>query len=92
MITIAAHLFAETLNRNKAFRDELAAAQTPKERLRIANEAGFDIDETDRDAIRDALNIEELCDEDLERVARGVDGAPWGHEALPSTLPVASII
>ena len=69
----SATAFAERISTDEAFRDRLTAASTPEERRQIAGEAGFDVSRNDLPAIRGALGIEELSDEDLEKVAGGMD-------------------
>ncbi|MDA8354976.1 MAG: Nif11-like leader peptide family RiPP precursor [Actinomycetota bacterium] len=64
--------FVERLSSDEAFRDRLAAAPTPEERQEMAREAGYDLSAEDMPAIKSALGIEELSDEDLEKVAGGI--------------------
>jgi predicted ribosomally synthesized peptide with nif11-like leader len=64
--------FVEKLSTDEEFANKLASAPTPEERLKIANDAGFAISASDVDGIKAALNIEELSDEDLEKVAGGM--------------------
>ena len=66
--------FVEKLSTDEEFANKLASAPTPEERLKIANDAGFAISASDVDGIKAALNIEELSDEDLEKVAGGMMG------------------
>jgi predicted ribosomally synthesized peptide with nif11-like leader len=68
----AAVAFANRLMSDEEFRDRLANAD-PEERRRMANEAGFDITVDDETAIRSALGLQEISDEDLELVAGGGD-------------------
>jgi predicted ribosomally synthesized peptide with nif11-like leader len=63
--------FVEKLSTDETFANKLASAATPEERLKIANDAGFAVSASDLSAIKAALNIEELSDEDLEKVAGG---------------------
>jgi predicted ribosomally synthesized peptide with nif11-like leader len=67
--------FVEKLSTDEEFANKLASAPTPEERLKIANDAGFAISASDVDGIKAALNIEELSDEDLEKVAGGMGSA-----------------
>ena len=64
--------FVEKLSTDETFANKLASAPTPEERLKIANDAGFAVNAFDVDGIKAALNIEELSDEDLEKVAGGM--------------------
>ena len=72
MSTDAVPAFIERLSTDQAFRDQLEAASSPQERQQIANDAGYDVGPDDVGAIRSAAGIEELSDEDLEKVAGGV--------------------
>jgi predicted ribosomally synthesized peptide with nif11-like leader len=69
--------FVEKLSTDETFANKLASAATPEERLKIANDAGFAVSASDLSAIKAAINIEELSDEDLEKVAGGI-GASTG--------------
>ena len=86
----AAQAFVERLSTDEGFRDQLAAAPTPEERLRIANDAGFAVGPDDVGAIRSAVGIEELSDEDLEKVAGGMsDTEMYVTISLNVALPAA---
>ncbi len=67
--------FVEKLSTDETFANKLASAATPEERLKIANDAGFAVSASDLSAIKAALNVEELSDEDLEKVAGGIGSA-----------------
>ncbi len=69
--------FVEKLSTDETFANKLASAATPEERLKIANDAGFAVSASDLSAIKAALSVEELSDEDLEKVAGGI-GATAG--------------
>ncbi len=69
--------FVEKLSTDETFANKLASAATPEERLKIANDAGFAVSASDLSAIKTALSVEELSDEDLEKVAGGI-GATAG--------------
>ena len=64
--------FVEKLSTDETFANKLASAATPEERLKIANDAGFAVSASDLSAIKTALSVEELSDEDLEKVAGGI--------------------
>jgi predicted ribosomally synthesized peptide with nif11-like leader len=68
----AAAAFAERLKTDESFQTTLAAAPDPAARLAIAREEGFDLGRDDVAAVKKALAIGELSDEDLERVAGGI--------------------
>jgi predicted ribosomally synthesized peptide with nif11-like leader len=71
MTTEAAAAFAERLKTDEAFQSKLAGAASGEERLALAREEGFALTAADAGAIKEALGIEELSDEDLEKVAGG---------------------
>jgi predicted ribosomally synthesized peptide with nif11-like leader len=72
MTTESAQAFAERLNADKAFQDQLAGLSTPEDRLRMAKDAGYTIEPADIDTIRSTMGVEDIADEDLERVAGGM--------------------
>ncbi len=67
----AAISFAERLKTDDAFQARLSGAADSSERLAILQAEGFDLSKDDVAAVKQALGIEELSDEDLERVAGG---------------------
>jgi predicted ribosomally synthesized peptide with nif11-like leader len=71
MTTEAATSFAERLKNDEALQAKLAGVASGEERLALVREAGFDLSADDGDAVKRALGIEELSDEDLERIAGG---------------------
>ena len=89
MTNDAAQAFVERLSTDEAFRDQLAAAPSPEDRLRIANDAGFAVGPDDVGAIRSAAGIEELSDDDLEKVAGGMSDGEIMTITLNVALPVA---
>jgi predicted ribosomally synthesized peptide with nif11-like leader len=72
MTTEAATAFAERLKSDEALQAKLAGAADRAERLALAKAEGFDLSADDIGAVKQALGIEELSDEDLEKVAGGV--------------------
>jgi predicted ribosomally synthesized peptide with nif11-like leader len=68
----AAVAFVERIKSDETFQTKLADAPGPAERLAIAREEGFDVSADDLGAIRRTLGVEELSDEELERVAGGM--------------------
>ncbi len=69
--------FAERITTDEEFARRLGSASSPDERLKMANDAGYDLSASDLSAIKTALSVEELSDEDLEKVAGGI-GATAG--------------
>jgi len=83
--------FVERLTTDEEFAKKVADAPSKEERLRIINEAGYALTASDLSALKAALNVEELSDEDLEKVAggAGVSGELSGilRSALTQGLP-----
>ncbi|HXH98066.1 MAG TPA: Nif11-like leader peptide family RiPP precursor [Gaiellaceae bacterium] len=65
--------FAERMKGDEALQKRLADAPDREARLAIVREEGFDLTHDDAAAVKRVLNIEELSDEDLDRVAGGVE-------------------
>ena len=83
--------FVERLSSDEAFRDRLAAAPTPEERQEMARAAGYDVGAEDMPAIKSALGIEELSDEDLEKVAGGMSTTVASIAASASAVASATV-
>ncbi|MCL4433272.1 MAG: Nif11-like leader peptide family RiPP precursor [Actinobacteria bacterium] len=81
--------FAERLTTDEEFARRLGSASSPDERLKMANDAGYDLSASDLSAIKTALSIEELSDEDLEKVAGGI-GASASVGAATATAATAA--
>ena len=78
----AMQAFVEHVNDDETFHDGLIAADDNDARLRIAQESGFDITAEDLAALRRQTGVEELSEEDLQRIARRRhhrDGNRRGH-------------
>jgi predicted ribosomally synthesized peptide with nif11-like leader len=71
----AVKAFVERLTTDEEFAKKVADAPSKEERLRIINEAGYALTASDLSALKAALNVEELSDEDLEKVAGGNSSA-----------------
>ena len=82
--------FAERLTTDEEFARRLGSASSPDERLKMANDAGYDLSASDLSAIKTALSIEELSDEDLEKVAGGI-GASASVGAATATAATAAV-
>ena len=74
--------FAERVTNDEAFRDRLAAAPDRAARQAIAQEEGYDLGPADVPAIKAALGMEDISDDDLERIA-GQVGSPTGDSDEP---------
>lgn len=81
MTTDAATAFAERLKTDGALRSRLAGAATREERLALARAEGFDLSADDMGAVRQAMGLDELSDEDLARVAGGIGTTTAGTVA-----------
>ncbi|HXH98519.1 MAG TPA: Nif11-like leader peptide family RiPP precursor [Gaiellaceae bacterium] len=84
MSTEAAIAFVERLKTDEAFLSRIGNAASPAERRALAREEGFELSADDIGAVKEALGIEELSDEDLEKVSGGtgtttsvVSSATW---------------
>jgi predicted ribosomally synthesized peptide with nif11-like leader len=62
----------ERVTSDEQFRAQLEAAATPEEKRRIVTDAGYDMSRDDLSTIRNLAGMNELSDEDLERVAGGI--------------------
>ena len=67
----AAQAFVERVNDDETLRDQLIAAGDNDSRLRMAQEAGFDVTADDLAELRAQVGVDELSEEDLQKVAGG---------------------
>ena len=81
--------FAERITTDEEFARRLGSVSSPDERLKMANDAGYDLSASDLSAIKTALSVEELSDEDLEKVAGGI-GASASVGAVTATAAVTA--
>ncbi len=65
----------ERVESDQGFRERLEAAPTNEAKQQIVRDAGFDVQASDLPAIRSLAGIQELSDDDLEKVAGGIGGA-----------------
>ena len=91
MTTEAATAFVERLKTDEALQSKLAAAASRAERLALAREEGFDLSAGDAGAVRQALGIEELSDDDLDKVAGGMGMSTAADTAVVSLASVSSV-
>jgi predicted ribosomally synthesized peptide with nif11-like leader len=84
----AVQAFVERVNDDASFRDGLIAADDNDARLRIVQDAGFDVTAEDLAALRRQSGVEELSEEDLQKIA---GGGTTGTEITAVTLPVSML-
>jgi len=84
----AVQAFVERVNDDETFRDSLIAAADNDVRLQMAQAAGFDITAEDLAELRRQAGVEELSEEDLQRIA---GGGTTGTEIAAVTLPVTMV-
>ncbi len=84
--------FVEKLSTDETFANKLASAATPEERLKIANDAGFAVSASDLSAIKTALSVEELSDEDLEKVAGGIGASTTATATTIAATTIAAAV
>jgi predicted ribosomally synthesized peptide with nif11-like leader len=75
----------ERVSSDEEFLARLEAAETPDDKRRVVNEAGYDVTTDDLPTIRKLAGVSELSDEDLEKVAGGSDATTVAI-ALPSIV------
>lgn len=61
----------ERLQTDRGFRERLEAAATPEAKRQVVKDAGFDISRSDLPFLRVQVGLQELSDEDLDKVAGG---------------------
>jgi predicted ribosomally synthesized peptide with nif11-like leader len=69
----------ERVGSDEQFRIQLETAETPEDKRRIVTEAGYDVGRDDLSTVRKLAGVSELSDEDLEKVAGGID---WTGPAI----------
>jgi predicted ribosomally synthesized peptide with nif11-like leader len=69
----------ERVGSDEQFRTQLETAETPEDKRRIVTEAGYDVGRDDLSTVRKLAGVSELSDEDLEKVAGGID---WTGPAI----------
>ncbi len=84
--------FAERITTDEEFARRLGSASSPDERLKMANDAGYDLSASDLSAIKRALSVEELSDEDLEKVAGGLGATTTGLISATGSASVISVV
>ncbi len=84
--------FAERITTDEEFARRLGSASSPDERLKMANDAGYDLSASDLSAIKTALNVEELSDEDLEKVAGGIGATTAGAATATAAATVSAAV
>jgi predicted ribosomally synthesized peptide with nif11-like leader len=87
--------FFERVTSDEQFRTQLEAAETPDDKHRIVTDAGYDLSRDDLSIIRNLAGMNELSDEDLEKVAGGAGAETWivvGGGSVVGSAAVAAIV
>jgi predicted ribosomally synthesized peptide with nif11-like leader len=85
----------ERVGSDEEFRGQLEAAETPDDKYRIVSQAGYDVSRDDLPTLRKLAGVNELSDEDMEKVAGGgvtTAIAVLGGGQLLGTLVIAAVI
>jgi predicted ribosomally synthesized peptide with nif11-like leader len=91
MMTEVATAFAERLKSDEAFQSRLAGAETGEARLAIAREEGFELSADDVGAVKSALGLQALSDEELERIAGGIGTTTTATIAVGSAASAGAV-
>lgn len=78
----SATAFAERLMNDPAFRERLLSAPNPAAGQAIVTDAGYDLSPGDLPALKAALGISDVSDDDLERIAGGVGEPGWSNDPI----------
>jgi predicted ribosomally synthesized peptide with nif11-like leader len=81
----------ERVSSDEAFKSRLEAAATPEDKRRIVAEAGFDVSPEDLPSLRDLAGVEELSDEDLEKVAGGTGTNTGAGSAIGVVVVIGAV-
>jgi len=87
----ALQAFVERVNDDESFRNGLVGAADNDARLRMAQDAGFDITAEDFAALR-AQQMEELSEEDLQLIAGGKGGSGTAASIMGTAIIVGSMV
>ncbi len=77
------------LESDQGFRERLEAAPGNDARRQIVLDAGFDVQASDLPTLRSLTGIQELSDEDLEKVAGGIGTATGGSLVMSGGVVAA---
>src|SRR5262245_52799504 len=89
MSQAAVQAFVDRINEDETFRDQLVAAGSHDARLQMAQDAGFDVSADDLAELRRQNNVEELSEDDLQKIAGGADTTGTEVAAVTITVSVA---
>jgi predicted ribosomally synthesized peptide with nif11-like leader len=81
----------ERLQTDQGFRERLEAASTTEAKRQLVQDSGFDIGRGDLPALRAQAGLQELSDEDLERVAGGGMTANEAASAVGTGISLVSV-
>jgi predicted ribosomally synthesized peptide with nif11-like leader len=81
----------ERINSDEEFRAKMEAAETPDDKRHIVTEAGYEVTSDDLPTIRKLAGVNELSDEDLEKVAGGSD-ATTVAVGLPAVVVLVAAV
>jgi predicted ribosomally synthesized peptide with nif11-like leader len=81
----------ERINSDEQFRAKMEAAETPDDKRQIVTEAGYEVTSDDLPTIRRLAGVNELSDEDLEKVAGGSD-ATTVAVGLPAAIVLVAAV
>jgi predicted ribosomally synthesized peptide with nif11-like leader len=78
----------ERLESDPSFREQLQAAPTAEAKRQIVRDAGLDVDRSDLPTVRSMAGLEELSDDDLEKVAGGGAATVAGTASAAAAVAV----
>ena len=88
----ATQAFVDRINEDETFRDQLVAAGDNEARVSLAQDAGFDVTAEDLAELRRQNNVEELSEDDLQKIAGGgTTGTTVSAVTLTVTLAAAQV-
>jgi predicted ribosomally synthesized peptide with nif11-like leader len=80
----------QRLESDQGFRERLEAAPTNEARKQMIEDAGFDVQPSDRSTALSMIGLQELSDADLEKIAGGVSTTAVATAAVGSASAVSA--